>query len=114
MNPTWQVILVVISAFASLTSSLVLYAFKRHVARIDKLEENYVKLSQRKQDCQNEFVGSGAWIREAGYTRQRLDDAIAAVERLSAKVELKSEIPLIASQVAAATVAEMMKRLEKS
>jgi len=104
--------MVILSAAATLISSLVLYNLKQQEKRIDKLETDYKLLAARKTDCKDEFVSSGIWVREAGYTRQRLDDAISLIASLSAKVDLRTEIPMIASQVAAATVAEMMKRME--
>lgn len=112
MSPALQILMVILNAAASIIGSLVLYNLKQQEKRIDKLEFDYKALVSRKTDCKDEFVSSGAWVREAGYTRQRLDDAISLIATLTAKVDLRSEIPLIASQVAASTVAEMMKRME--
>lgn len=77
---------------------------------MNRLEDEQKKLTQRKANCQNEFVSSGQWVREAGYTRQRLDETVTLVQQLSAKVDIQSQLPKFAAEIAAATVTEIFKR----
>jgi len=118
MSPAMQVLSIVLSASATIIGMLVLYNLRMLSKRLDeqerrigRIEADAKLLSARKQNCQREFVGVGHFLREAGYTRRRLDDVVEAVKELGGKFEIISQLPQIAGQIASNTVKEMVSLL---
>ena len=115
MSPVLQALSIILSASATIIGMLVLYNLRMLSKRLDeqerrisRLEADAKSLAARKQDCQQEFIGVGHFLREAGYTRRRLDDVVEAVKELGGKFEVISQLPQIAGQIASNTVKEMM------
>jgi hypothetical protein len=115
MNIALQVFGILLSAAATLIGTLVLWNFKMLEKRLDSqedrlknLEQNQLILTKQKETCQQEFVPIGQFLRESGYTRKRLDDAIEALKGVSVKVDIVSQLPQIVSQIVSQTVKELM------
>ena len=113
MNPALQIFGLLLSAAAALTGALVLYTLKEMGKRLDRVEAEQKKLSERKVDCQQEFVEVGAFLRETGYTRKQLDETLKGLAGLAGKLEVVNQLPQIAGQIAAQTVKEMIRIFEK-
>jgi len=116
MSP-WFLVGIVLSALlgatATVTSSMVLFNLRSMNKRIETLEANQQIFMQRKSECQQEFVPVGQFIRDAGYTRKRLDDVVEAVTALTGKLDVVSQLPQIAGQIASQTVREMLELTKK-
>ena len=110
-----QIFGILLSAAAALIGLLVLWNLRilarrldEHEKRIETIEAEQKYLARRKENCQQEFVPIGAFLRETGYTRKRLDEVIEAVRGLEGKLEVISHLPQVAGQIASQTVKEMM------
>jgi len=108
-----QIFGILLSATATLIGALVLWNLKAITKRLEAVEAEQKKLATRKETCQQEFVGIGQFLRESGYTRKRLDDTVEAVKGMSAKLDVVSQLPQIAGQIASQTVKEMMSYVNK-
>jgi len=118
----WNAAIVVVGASLALVGSLIvvyLKAIKQCLAgmgerldkqdeKIEKLEAGQQKLGERRAECKDEFVGVGAWVREAGYTRQKLDQAVESMRALQERMDILSQMPQMASQIAAATAKQVL------
>ena len=120
MNPLLQIFGILLSSAATLIGLLVLWNLrllnKRLDStdnRVDRLEAEQKTLAGKKEVCQQEFVSVGQFLRESGYTRKRLDDAIEAVKELTGKLEVVTQLPQIAGQIASQTVKEMISLMNK-
>jgi len=129
MSPTLQItvqiISIVLGASASFTCAIVLWSLKNLRDSIDKsdhriemveqenkhrlelVEAETRKLSDRKQECQRDFISTAQFVRETGYTRSRLDETVEGLRELSAKFDFAARLPEICSKIAAETVKEM-------
>ena len=110
-----QIFGIILSAAATLIGLLVLWNLRMlakqlagHEARIVGIEAEQKRLAERKAECQQEFVPIGQFLRESGYTRKRLDEAIEVLRGLMGKLEVLAQLPQIAGQIASQTVKEMM------
>jgi len=115
-----QIFGLLLSAAATLIGSLVLWNLRMlakrldmHEKRLDTIETEQKRLRSRKEKCQQEFVDTGQFLREAGYTRKRLDEAVEAVKGLAGRLEVVNQLPNIAGQIASQTVKEMMSLINK-
>ena len=115
MGVALQIFGILLSAAAVLIGMLVLWNFRMlakqldsHEERLKSIEAEQKFLAGRKEACQQEFVPIGQFLRESGYTRKRLDDTVEVVKGMSAKLDVVSQLPQIAGQIASQTVKEMM------
>jgi len=120
MSPALQIFGILLSAAAALIGLLVLWNLRmlarrldEHERRLDRIETEQKFLAGRKENCQQEFAPVGQFLRESGYTRKRLDETIEAVRALGGKLEIVSQLPQIAGQIASQTVKEMMSLINK-
>jgi len=103
----WVPILgMVLSAAASMISALVLFNLRQLNSRLDKVESDQKLLAARKVECQQEFISTGQFLRESGYTRQRLDQAIEVIKCLEGKVNIIEQLPNIVGRIVAETIKE--------
>jgi len=119
MGVALQVFGILLSAAAVLIGMLVLWNFRMlakqldsHEERLRVIEAEQKFLAGRKETCQQEFVPIGQFLRESGYTRKRLDDTVEVVKGMSAKLDVISQLPQIAGQIASQTVKEMMNHIK--
>jgi len=108
-----QILSMVLSAAASIIGALVLVNLRQISARIDKtdlrldrVETEQKFLAARKLECQQEFISTGQFLRESGYTRQRLDQAIEAIKCLEGKMGIMTQLPNIVGKIVSETIKE--------
>jgi len=115
MEPTFQIIGILVSIAlglaATIIGSLVLSKLAGIDKRLDAHEASIKFLTGRKETCQTEFVTVEQFVRESGYTRNRLDTTVELLKQLSGQFESVSQIPQIAGQVATQTVREILREV---
>lgn len=109
-----QVFGLLLSAAAALIGSLVLWNLRMltkqlsdQEKRIDRIEVEQRHLSERKSDCQRDFVSSEQWIRSEAYTRSKLDKIAESVGNLAGSLKVIEQMPRICGQIARDIVREM-------
>ena len=118
----WTLAAIIFSAFLSLAAALigalVLRNLKHidqrvdsHDKRLDRIENENRQLAQRKAQCQQDFVSSEQWAREAGYTRKQLDKTLEAISTLTGKMDAMELLPRTCSQIAGETVEAIFNRI---
>lgn len=110
------IVLSVVSAYASIVSTLVL----RNLAAIDKrqdaadarqksLEDEFKRFLTHKQDCQREFVTAEDFIRNQTYTRDKLDKICTAISSLEATIRIQERLPELVGAVVRSVIQEVKK-----
>ena len=109
-----QIFGLLLSAAATLIGSLVLWNLRmltkqlsEHERRIGQIETEQKHLSERKADCQRDFVSSEQWIRSETYTRNKLDKIAESVGNLVGSLKVIEQMPHICGQIARDIVREM-------
>ena len=109
-----QICGILLSAAATIIGSLVLLNLRQLSRRLDNtdrrmdlLESEQKILAARKAECQQEFISTGQFLREAGYTRQRLDQAIEAIKCLEGKLGIMTQLPNIVGKIVSETLKEI-------
>lgn len=113
MNPTLQVFLIAISSIATLCSGLVLWNFRELSDRIAKVETNHkdfiTRFANCKQDCDRNFVDKEDFLREAGYSRDKLDAMSNMLSRLEGQLQITEKLPDICGRIAGEIAAQFKK-----
>ena len=110
MNPTLQIFLIVISSIATLCSGLVLWNFRELSERITKVETDHkdflLRFANCKQDCDRCFVDKEDFLREAGFSRDKLDQMSNTLSRLEGKLQVTEKLPDICGRIAGEIAAQ--------
>lgn len=113
MNPTLQVFLIVISSLATLCSGLVLWNFKQLAGRMEKVEADNKDLLSRfaacKKDCDRNFVDKADFLRESGFSRDKLDEMSNTLSRLEGKLQITEQLPNICGRIVSEVVSQFNK-----
>jgi len=114
--PVVQVLMLLLSAAASLISGLVLFnlkTLKQSLAeqgqRITKIEDSQQVLQERKAGCQRHFVSAEQWIREESRTNAKLDKIADAVAELTGSVKIFEQMPMIVGKITREIVTQLNK-----
>lgn len=99
-----QLAIVIISALlgaaGTIISTLVLFNLRSMVQRIDALEQSHRLLSERRADCQRDFVSTEQWVRSESTTRTKLDTLIQSFATLQGNLKVVEQLPQIAGNIA--------------
>lgn len=98
---------VVLGFAATITSSLVLFTLNGMKQRIEKLESGYDKLIERKNTCNQDYVGQVAYIRAINAIELGQKELIQGVANLSGSMKVLEQMPAICGGIAKAIVQEM-------
>ncbi|MFA5187029.1 MAG: hypothetical protein WC551_11155 [Patescibacteria group bacterium] len=108
---TLQVFGIILSAVlgfsASLLSGMVLFNLNAMKSRIDKLETGQQKLIERKNMCNQDYVGKVEYIRSSNGLEEGMKDLISAVGELRGTMEVIKQMPAICGNIAKEIVREM-------
>jgi len=107
MSPILQIFLTLLSAAATLISSMVLYNLQTLKQRMDRIEIEQDRLIARKEKCQVQFVDVEQWIRSETYTRRKLDTIAESVSALAANLKIVEQMPQICGGIARDIIREM-------
>jgi hypothetical protein len=108
MNSTaLQIIVIVLSAAASIISSLVLFNINGFLKRVESVESELKSLRNQKPDCQREFVSAEQFVRNESYTRQKLDNISIQVSELAGSLKIVEQMPNICANIASSIVEKM-------
>jgi hypothetical protein len=109
-----QIIAIVFSAAASLLSGLVLWQFREQSERIARIERGHTDLLTRlagcRQECNRSFVEKETFLREAGFSRDKLDDMSNTLSRMEGKLQITEQLPNICGRIASEVAAQFSKR----
>jgi len=101
-----QILSLLLSAAAALIGTLVLYNLNTINKRVEKLETDSQKYSDRKAECQREFVDLEQWLRSESYTRARLDDLVKSYGSLAGSFGVLEQLPNICANVVREVIKE--------
>ena len=101
-----QILSLLLSAAAALIGTLVLYNLNAINHRVEKLETDSQKYSDRKAECQREFVDLEQWLRSEGYTRARLDELVKSYASLAGSFNIFERLPQICGNIVRETLKE--------
>jgi len=100
-------LIAVLSGSASVISGLVLLHLKglnRRMdsteARSEKFENRLERLEQQRARCKDDFVSTGQWTREAGFTRRQLNTVVEQLNKVIGKMDSLEQMPQIAGRIA--------------
>lgn len=111
----WSIVATVISAAAVLVGGLIvinLKAIKKClgtlVSRADRQDDRIAAAEQGfaacKIDCSRTTVSKEDWVRSEGYTRRRLDDVNATLNRMDGKLGVAERLPEICGRIASEVI----------
>ncbi len=101
------VLSVLLGFTATVTSSMVLFNLNSMKQRIGKLESGQEKLIERKNLCNQDFVGKVEYIRAVNGMEQSMKELTKAVSRLEGSMEVIKQMPAICGNIAKEIVKEM-------
>lgn len=106
-----QVIGIVMSVLlgftATITSSMVLFNLQSMKGRIDKLEFGHLTLLERKNICNQDYVGKVEYIRSSNSLEDGMKELIASVATLNGTMKMIEQMPAICGSIARNIVKEM-------
>ncbi|MCJ7777644.1 MAG: hypothetical protein MUP16_04955 [Sedimentisphaerales bacterium] len=104
MNVTLQVFGILLSAAAALIGMLVLLYIKTLSRRLDLQENDIAQIKKDfsfcKIDCERNNVSKEDWVRSEAFTRDKLDEAVATLNRIEGQLGIIDKIPQIAGNIA--------------
>lgn len=114
MSALMQVVMICLSAAATLISSLVLFYLKslnikieKIDSRVDRVEDRQDRIGRQKSECQRDFVDKVDYIREVTANRNATEKLMALVSELNGKMTVVEQMPQVCASVAGQIVKEM-------
>lgn len=86
----------------------------KYESRLVKNEQDLGEIKQKiitcKVDCEREFVDTGAFLRETGFSRRTLENLSASINRLEGQLAVTNKLPEIVGSISREIVKEMKKK----
>lgn len=117
MDSAILILTTLLSAAAATISGLVLWNLRSLSYRMDRIEDQWAKADARLQRveqqrviCKDDFVSTGQWTREAGFTRRQLTTVVEQLNKVVGKMDSIDQMPQVAGQIASQVTRQILKR----
>lgn len=111
----WAIVLLVIGMLLSIIGTLLILNLKglktcitKMNERLDKHESKIDKLIERKNFCNQDYVGKVEYIRSINGIEEAMKDLIKAVARLDGNMKVIEQMPAICGDIARSIAKEMI------